>query len=104
MRAVREYFGVDQTTVTYEQEITGVGGNADEFFVLCEAGRQQGKPAVRTTVYFSHDEMAQLLADYRQHHPIEGTSQKLRLPAPANRWRNCAMWRLWLKVVRPGRR
>ena len=104
MRAVREYFGVDQTTVTYEQEITGVGGNADEFFVLSEAGRQQGKPAVRTTVYFTHEEMARLLADYRQHHPIEGTSHKLRLPAPADGWRTCAMWRLLLKVVRPGKR
>lgn len=62
MRAVREYFGVDQTTVTYEQEITGVGGNADEFFILCEAGGQQGRPAVRTTIYFMHDEVAHLFS------------------------------------------
>ena len=87
MRAVREYFGVDQTTVTYEQEITGVGGNADEFFVLCEAGRQQGKPAVRTTVYFTHQEMAHLLADYRQHHPIEGQSWAFVLSGPQAPWR-----------------
>jgi hypothetical protein len=74
MRAMREYFGVDRATVTYEHEITGVGGNADELFVLCEAGRQQGKPAVRTTVYFTREEMAHFLADSRQHHPIEGQS------------------------------
>lgn len=104
MRAVREYVGVDQTTVTYEQEITGVGGNAEEFSILCDAGGQQGKPAVRTTVYFTHDEMAHFLAGYRQHHPIEGTSHKLQLPAPADRWRTCAMRRLLLKVVRPGKR
>jgi hypothetical protein len=100
MRAVREYFGADQTTVTYEHEITGVGGNADEFFVLCEAGRQQGKPAVRTTIHFTHDEMANLLADYRQHHPIEGTAHQLQLPAPADRWRIRQMRRLLLKIVR----
>lgn len=86
MRAVREYFGVDQTTVTYEQEITGVGGNADEFFVLCEAGRHQGKPAVRTTVFFTHQEMAHLLADYRQHHPIEGQSWTFLLSHPQAAW------------------
>lgn len=82
MRAVREYFGVDRTTVTYEHEITGVGGSAQEFFVLCEAGREQGKPAVRTTVYFTHEEMANLMADYREHHPIEGESWTLRLSGP----------------------
>ena len=87
MRAVREYFGVDQTTVTYQQEITGAGGNADEFFVLCEAGRHQGKPAVRTTVYFTHQEMAHLLADYRQHHPIEGQSWTFLLCGPHAAWR-----------------
>lgn len=87
MRAVREYFGVDQTTVTYEQKITGVGGNADEFFVLCEAGRRQGKPAVRTTVYFTHEEMAHLLADYRQHHPIEGQGSTFLLSGPQAAWR-----------------
>jgi hypothetical protein len=82
MRAVREYFGVDRTTVSYEQEITGVGGNADEFFVLCEAGREQGKSAVRTTVYFTHGEMSHLLADYREHHPIDGQSWTLLLSGP----------------------
>jgi hypothetical protein len=87
MRAVREYFGVDRTTVSYEQEITGVGGNADEFFVLCEAGREQGKPAVRTTVYFTHEEMAHLLADYREHHPIDGQSWTLLLSGPHVAWR-----------------
>jgi hypothetical protein len=87
MRAVREYFGVDRTTVSYEHEISGVGGNADEFFVLCEAGREQGKPAVRMTVYFTHEEMAQLLADYREHHPIDGQSWTLLLSGPQMAWR-----------------
>ena len=104
MRAVREYFDADQTTVTYEHEITGVGGNADEFFTLSEAGRQNGKPAVRTTVYFTHDEMANLLADYRQHHPIEGIANRVQLPAPANRWSICSMRRFLLKIVRPRKR
>lgn len=87
MRVVREYFGIDRTTVTYEHEITGVGGSADEFFVLCEAGRGHGKPAVRTTVHFTHEEMAQLLADYRQHHPIEGQTQRLLLHGSRAAWR-----------------
>jgi hypothetical protein len=87
MRAVREYFGVDRTTVSYEHEITGVGGTTDEFFVLCEAGNEQGKPAVRTTVYFTHDEMAHLLADYREHHPIDGQSWTLLLSGPQASWR-----------------
>ena len=99
MRAVREYFGADQTTVTYEHEISGVGGNADEFFILCEAGGQQGKPAVRTTVYFTHNEMANLLADYRRHYPIEGKTHQLQLPARANRWRIRQMRYLLLKIV-----
>jgi len=85
MRAVREYFGVDRTIVSYEHDITGVGGTANEFFVLCEALREQGKPAVRTTVYFTHDEMAHLLADYRAHNPIEGQSWTLRLSATSPR-------------------
>ena len=90
MLAVLEYFGVDRTSVSYEHEITGVGGTTDEFFVLCDAGREQGKPAVRTTVYFTHDEMAHLLADYRAHHPIEGQSWNLRLSGPQASWRQCA--------------
>jgi hypothetical protein len=83
---MREYFGADRTTVTYEHEITGVGGNAEEFFVLCEVGREKGKPAVRTTVYFTHEEMAHLLADYRQHHPIKGQSWTLALSGPQAPW------------------
>ncbi len=90
MRVVREYLGVDRTTVTYEHEITGVGGSSAEFLVLCEAGRQDGKPAVRTTVYFTHDEMAHLLADYRQHHPIEGQIQPFLLYGPRADWRQRA--------------
>jgi hypothetical protein len=87
MRVMREYFGVDRTTVTYEHQITGVGGNTDEFFVLCEAGRQAGHAAVRTTVHFTHEEMAHLLADYRRNHPIQGTRQPFLLPGPHTAWR-----------------
>lgn len=87
MRTVREYFGVDRTTVSYENEITGVGGTTDEFFVLCEAGRDQVKPAVRTTVYFTHEEMAHLLADYREHHPLDVQSWTLLLSGPRAPWR-----------------
>ena len=87
MRVVREYFGIDRTSVTYEHDITGVGGNQDEFFVLCEAGGQHSKPAVRTTVHFTHEEMVQLLADYRQHHPIEGHIQPFLLSGPRSDWR-----------------
>ena len=86
MRVMREYFGVDRTTVTYEHQITGVGGNTDECFVLCETGRLAGHAAVRTTVHFTHEEMAQLLADYRRNHPIQGTSQAFLLPGPHTAW------------------
>jgi hypothetical protein len=86
MRVVREYFGVDRTTVTYEHQVSGVGGNADEFFILCRAGGQHGKPAVRMTVHFTHDEMAQLLSDYREHHSIEGQAQLSLLHGPQARW------------------
>ena len=87
MRVVREYFGVDRTTVAYEHEVSGVGGSADEIFVLCEAGRERGKPAVRTTVYFTHEEMAHLLADYREHNPLEGQVQPFLLNGPKGDWR-----------------
>lgn len=39
-------------------------------------------PAVRTTVHFTHEEMAHLLADYRQNQPIEGPPQHLLLGGP----------------------
>ncbi len=52
MRIVRDYFGADRTTVAYEIEISGVGGNADEFFVVAEV-EKNGLPAVRTTVHFT---------------------------------------------------
>ena len=87
MRVVREYFGIDRTTVTYEHEITGVGGDAGEFFVLCESGRQNDKPAVRMSVHFTHEEMAQLLADYRQHYPLDGEVRPFRLFGPRTSWR-----------------
>lgn len=50
-------------------------------------GGEQGKPAVRTTVYFTHEEMAHLLADYREHHPIDGQSWTLLLSGPQMAWR-----------------
>ena len=96
MRVVREYFGADRTTVTYENEISGVGGNADEFFIVAEVGH--GASAVRTTVHLTHEEMAHLLADYRQNNPIEGTSHRLRLTAPARRRRSARVWQVILKI------
>lgn len=49
MRIVREYFGIDRTTVVYDNDISGVGGNADEFFVVAEVERIDGTTAARTT-------------------------------------------------------
>jgi hypothetical protein len=94
MRIVRDYFGADRTTVTYENEIAGVGGNADEFFVMAEV-EKNGMPAVRTTVHFTHEEMAHLLADYRQNQPIEGTAQRILLSGPGQSRLRCA----WHKVA-----
>jgi hypothetical protein len=81
MRIEREYFGVDRTTVTYEGDIHGVGGNADGCFVVAEVTRN-GAIAARAVVRFSHEEMAHLLADYRQNHPIEGSCMQPLLPGP----------------------
>lgn len=75
MRIVREYFGLDRTTVAYDNDISGVGGNADEFFVVAEAEKIGGTIAARTTITFSHDEVAQILADYRRHYPIDNTTK-----------------------------
>jgi hypothetical protein len=91
MRIVRDYFGADRTTVTYENEISGVGGNADEFFVEAEV-EKNGTPAVRTTVHFTHEEMAHLLADYRQNNPIDVTPKRLLLRGHAIS-RACRAWR-----------
>jgi hypothetical protein len=101
MRIVRDYFGVDRTTVTYENEISGVGGNADGFFVVAEGERSDGTPVVRTTVHFTHEEMAHLLADYRQNQPIEGRPYKLALPAPACSGRLPRAWNLISRLFRP---
>ena len=72
MHIVRDYFGLDRTTVTYDCEITGVGGNADAFYVVAEVTKSDGSPATRTVVTFSHDEVARMLSDYRCNHPIDG--------------------------------
>ncbi len=78
MRIVREYFGLERTTVVYDNEISGAGGNADEFYLVAEVGRSDGTPAACTTVKFSHDEMARMLAEYRSHYPIDNfTSPEL---------------------------
>jgi hypothetical protein len=75
MRIVREYLGIDRTTVVYDNDISGVGGNADEFFVVAEAKKINGTIAARTTITFSHDEVARILADYRHHYPIDNTTK-----------------------------
>ena len=61
-------------------------GDGPQRWCLRVQGLEQGKPAVRTTVYFTHGEMAHLLADYRAHHPIEGQSWNLRLSGPQASW------------------
>ena len=71
MHIVRDYFGLDRTTVTYDSEITGVGGDASAFYVVAEVTKSDGSLATRTVVTFSHDEVARMLADYRHNQPIE---------------------------------
>lgn len=71
MRIVRDYFGLDRTTVTYDSEITGVGGNADAFYVVAEVTKGDGSLATRTVVTFSHGEVARMLAEYRCNYPID---------------------------------
>lgn len=85
MRIVREYFGVDRTTVVYDSEITGVGGTGDEFFIVADATKVDGTPIARTTVALSHDEMARILSDYRCHHPIDVPPSPLRLGGPGGK-------------------
>lgn len=82
MRIVREYFGLDRTTVVYENEISGVGGNAGEFFVVAEIGSARGASSARTTVTFSHDEMSRILADYRRHYPVDGATTLALISGP----------------------
>lgn len=82
MRIVRDHFGPDRTTIIHEHEITGVGGNADEFFVVAEVGKVGGTPSVRTTVSFSGDEMARILADYRRHYPIDSATGPRLITGP----------------------
>jgi hypothetical protein len=48
MHIVRDYFGLDRTTVVYDIEITGVGGTAEEFFVVAEVGTVSESAAART--------------------------------------------------------
>lgn len=70
MRIVRDYFGLDRTTVTYDCEITGVGGDADSFYIVADLIQSSGRSGARTVVTLSHDEMARMLADYRRNCPI----------------------------------
>jgi hypothetical protein len=84
MRIVREYLGIDRTTVVYDNDISGVGGNADEFFVVAEVERIDGTTATRTTITFSHDEVARILADYRRHYPIDNTTKYPSISGPTS--------------------
>ena len=77
MRIVRDYFGLDRTTVTYDCEITGVGGDADSFYIVAELIQSSGSSGARTVVTLSHDEMARMLADYRQNSPIDNQGPPL---------------------------
>jgi hypothetical protein len=82
MRIVRDYFGLDRTTVMYDSEITGVGGNAEHFFVVAEVTKGDGSPATRTVITFSHEEVARMLADYRCNHPIDAGASPLLIAGP----------------------
>lgn len=96
MRIMREYFGADRTTVTYEDDITGIGGNVREFFIVATVGKGSAAPVVRTTVHFSHEEMAELFAEYRRHHTIEGSTRRVLLSGPAPKLTR----RVWRAVAR----
>lgn len=104
MRIVREYFGADRTTVTYENEISGVGGNAGEFCVVADTMQRSGAPATRTTVHFTHDEMTQLLSEYRQHYPLDEEASCPRLTKPARGWCARSAWRRLRTIIGPLRR
>jgi hypothetical protein len=82
MRIVRDYFGLDRTTVTYDCEITGVGGDADSFHIVADLIQSSGRSGARTVVTLSHDEMARMLADYRQNCPINDQLPRIQLPRP----------------------
>ena len=82
MRIVRDYFGLDRTTVTYDCEITGVGGDADSFYIVADLIQSSGRSGARTVVPLSHDEMARMLADYRQNCPIDEEALSALLAGP----------------------
>jgi hypothetical protein len=82
MRIVRDYFGLDRTTVTYDCEITGVGGDADSFYIVADLIQSSGRSGARTVVTLSHDEMARMLSDYRQNCPIDSAALTASLAGP----------------------
>jgi hypothetical protein len=82
MRIVRDYFGLDRTTVTYDCEITGVGGDADSFYIVADLIQSSGRSGARTVVTLSHDEVARMLADYRQNCPIDEEAVTALLAGP----------------------
>jgi hypothetical protein len=86
MRIVRDYFGLDRTTVTYDCEITGVGGDAESFYIVADVVQSSGRSAARTVVTLSQDEMARMLADYRQNCPIDQEGLTALLAGPRSNW------------------
>jgi hypothetical protein len=82
MRIVRDYFGLDRTTVTYDCDITGVGGDADCFYIVADLIQSGDRSGARTVVTLSHDEMARMLADYRQNSPIDEETLTALLAGP----------------------
>ena len=100
MRIVRDYFGLDRTTVTYDSDITGVGGNADAFYVVAEVTKADGALATRTVVTFSHDETARMLADYRRNHPIACEMVRPLIAASPSSFLRRTRWHFFLGIVR----
>ena len=77
MHIVRDYFGLDRTTVTYDCEITGVGGNADAFYVVAEVTKSDGSPATRTAPRLASEhaddlDVRTVLELIDRHHLLDG--------------------------------
>jgi hypothetical protein len=76
MRIVRDYFGLDRTTVVYDiDQITGVGGDPSGFVIVAEVKAAGRASTACMRVKFSHDEMSRILAEYRHHYPIDCAGQ-----------------------------
>lgn len=98
MRIVRDYFGLDRTTVTYDCDISGVGGDADSFYIVADVVNSDGRTAARTVVTLSHEEMVRMLADYRHNCPLDAEAPPTLLSGPRRRRRG--LGETWHGIVR----